>query len=239
VAAELGERRARALGLRGVSVSSELSSAEERAKLGETFGCGVFDEYSTEELTRVAAQCDRGTYHLFEDVVLTEIVAADSDAPLTVGMRGEVVGTYLHAGVMPFIRYRQGDVAEISSAPCGCGRTTLSLGRLEGRQLDSFVLPSGRVLTSGYLLDATYAFLFDVGADLAAFRLVQTHTDRVCIEIVPGKAFVPEMSERIARHFQSLAGEPLTVVVDVVSSIAPSPAGKRQPIVSLVARAKA
>jgi phenylacetate-coenzyme A ligase PaaK-like adenylate-forming protein len=238
IADELGPRRARALRLRAISVSSEPSSQAERDDLARVFGCGVFDEYSTEELTRVASQCRHGSYHVFEDVALCEIVDPRGDAPVPAGERGEVVGTYLHNLAMPFIRYRQGDLASLGVGDCPCGRRFRILRDLAGRKLDAFELPSGRVLTSGWLLDATYSFLLDVGADLAAFRLVQLERGRVRIEIVPGRRFEEAMKDRIRVRFAELVGEPLAVEVAVLPRIVPSAAGKHQPVVSLCGRSR-
>ena len=233
IADELGPARARGLGLRAISVSSEASTARERRSLGQLFGCGVFDEYSTEELTRVAAQCRYGTYHLFEDVTYLEILGEDG-APTT--EVGHVVGTYLHNDAMPFIRYRQGDLGQISRRACACGFGFRALDALVGRNLSSFVLPSGRVLTSGYLLDASYSFLFDVGADIAAFTITQETTHRVVIELVPGKTFALWMRDAVRDRFSELVGEPLDVAVLVVSEVRRSAAGKHNPIVSNVRR---
>lgn len=231
IADELGAARARALGLRAISVSSEASTAAERKSLGELFGCGVFDEYSTEELTRVAAQCAHGTYHLFEDVAHVEIL--DDDARPTSGL-GHVVGTYLHNHAMPFIRYRQGDLARVAPSRCACGRRFRAMDELAGRALASFVLPSGRELTSGWLLDASYSFLFDVGADLAAFTITQEALDRVVIELVPGRAFAPETPAAVRRRFLELVGEPLDVEVRLVQQVTRSAAGKHAPVTSKV-----
>ena len=229
IADELGPERARALGLRAISVSSEASTARERRSLGRIFGCGVFDEYSTEELTRVAAQCRYGTYHLFEDVTYLEILDA-SGAP-TSGV-GDVVGTYLHNDAMPFIRYRQGDLASVSHRACACGIRFRAIDALVGRELSSFQLPSGRVLTSGYLLDASYSFLFDVGADIAAFTITQETRERVVIELVPGKTFSAPMRDAVRTRFLELVDEPLDVQVEVVPEVRRSAAGKHTPIVS-------
>lgn len=237
IARELGPEGCRELRLRAVSVSSEPSSAEERAGLSRLFGCGVYDEYSTEELTRVAAQCTHGTYHLFEDVAVVETLDPESGSPTLEGVRGEVVGTYLHNYAMPFIRYRQGDLASIATRSCACGWRFRALTELGGRKLDQFVLPSGRVLTSGWLLDASYSFLFDVGADIAAFTLVQETPSRVMIEIVPGAKYTSAMTEAIARRFHTLVGEPIDVRVELVPELRRSAGGKHHPIVSRVGRA--
>lgn len=236
LAREMGPQACREAGLLAISVSSEPSTQRERDELARVFGCGVYDEYSTEELTRVAAQCTERTYHLFEDVAYVEIVEPDSEKPAAVGARGEIVGTYLHNFAMPFIRYRQGDVARVSESDCPCGRTFRALVDLQGRKLDQFVLPSGRVLTSGWLLDATYSFLFDVRADIAAFTLVQETTSRVRIEIIPGKRFVQADASAIEARFRALVGEPIDVVVELFPELKRSAAGKHNPIVSLVQR---
>ncbi len=237
IARELGPEGARALSLRAISVSSEPSTAAERAEIASLFGCRVHDEYSTEELTRVAAQCVHGTYHLFEDVAYVETLDPDSDETVPEGSPGEIVGTYLHNYAMPFIRYRQGDIASVVPRSCPCGRRFRALEGLRGRKLDRFVLPSGRVLTSGWLLDASYSFLFDVGADIAAFTLIQETASRVRIEIVPGARYTTAMSTAIEERFRSLVGEPLDIEVALLPELVRSPGGKHNPIVSRVARA--
>ncbi|KIG17006.1 Phenylacetate-coenzyme A ligase [Enhygromyxa salina] len=230
----LGPAGCKALGLRAISVSSEPSSQRERDQLAAQFGCGVYDEYSSEELTRIAAQCKQGSYHVFEDVVHLEVLAPDSDQVLAPGEAGEVVGTYLHNFAMPFIRYRQGDTARLEPSRCGCGRTFTQLTELRGRRLDAFVLPSGRVLTSGWLLDATYSFLLDVGAQIAAFRLIQHSVGHVEILLVPGRSWRADMATAVQARFAELVGEPLRVEVRLVDALARSAAGKHQPIISHV-----
>ncbi len=234
IANELGPEGCRRLHLKAISVSSELSTQQERDDLAALFNCGVYDEYSTEELTHVAAQCRDKTYHIFEDVAYLEIVSPDSEQVLAAGEKGEVVGTYLHNYAMPFIRYRQGDFAALDDSTCGCGRTFRAIRDLGGRKLDQFILPSGRVLTSGWLLDASYSFLLDIGADIAAFTMIQETVDEVRIEILPGAGYTPSMSEAVRTRFLELVGEPIAVRVTVVPEIKRSGGGKHHPIVSRV-----
>ncbi len=234
IANELGPEGCRRLKLRAISVSSELSTQQERDDLAMLFGCGVYDEYSTEELTHVAAQCVDKTYHIFEDVAYLEIVSPDSDEALPVGQKGEVVGTYLHNYAMPFIRYRQGDFAALDDTACACGRSFRAIRDLGGRKLDQFILPSGRVLTSGWLLDASYSFVLDIGADIAAFTMIQEAVDDVRIEIVPGPDYTAAMSEAVRTRFLGLVGEPINVRVEIAPEIKRSGGGKHHPIVSRV-----
>jgi phenylacetate-CoA ligase len=234
LATELGPEDCRQLRLRAISVSSELSTQEERDDLARLFGCGVYDEYSTEELTHVAVQCRDRTYHIFEDLVYLEILSLGSDQPLLPGENGQVVGTYLHNYAMPFIRYEQGDLAVLDESYCSCGQTFRAIRELSGRKLDQFVLPSGRVLTSGWLLDASYSFLLDLGADIAAFTMIQETVNDVRIEIEPGAEYIASMSEAIRTRFLQLVSEPINIQVELVPRIKRSGGGKQHPIVSHV-----
>jgi phenylacetate-CoA ligase len=234
LANELGPEGCRELRLRAISVSSELSTQEERDELARLFGCGVYDEYSTEELTHVAVQCRDGTYHVFEDLVYLEILSPDSAQPIPAGENGQVVGTYLHNYAMPFIRYQQGDLAVLDESYCSCGQTFRAIRELSGRKLDQFVLPSGRVLTSGWLLDASYSFLLHLGADIAAFTMIQETVNDVRIEIQPGTEYSTSMSEAIRTRFRQLVVEPINVQVELVPQIRRSGGGKHHPIVSHV-----
>jgi phenylacetate-CoA ligase len=214
------------LALRGVSVGSELSTQEERDGWEEVLGCRVRDEYSSEELGRIASQCPDGRYHLHEDVVHVETV--DPDGRPTDGT-GEVVGTELHNRTMPFVRYRQGDLARIVDEPCTCGRHTRLLVDLAGRSNDGFVLADGRRLAPGFLLDACYRALIAAGEGVAsAYRFVQLNPSRADFEFVPGPDHDPSADVVMADSLRlELAGSGLEITVRAVDAIERPPGGKR------------
>jgi phenylacetate-CoA ligase len=225
----LAPERMAALRLRGVSVGSELSTQAERDSWANVLGVRVCDEYSTEELGRVASQCPSGSYHLHEDVVHTEIL--DDDGRPTTGI-GEVVGTELHNRTMPFVRYRQGDLARIVDEPCSCGRHTRLLTDLVGRRNDGFVLRDGRTLPAGFLLDVSYRALLAAPSDaVSAYRLVQRDLDHADLEIVAG----PGWGDQAAAQMRAvLAAElPPTLLTRIVpvDHIARTAGGKRQTVV--------
>jgi len=227
----LAPGRMRKLGLRGVSVGSELSTQAERDAWAEAVGTRVRDEYSSEELGRIASQCPDGRYHLHEDVVKTEIV--DEDGRPTRDL-GEVVGTELHNRTMPFVRYRQGDLARISDEACPCGRHTRLLVELEGRRNDGFVLASGRTLAAGFLLDVSYRAILRGRDDVvAAYRFVQRDPARADFEVVPGPGWSPGDEAAIAASLAAELPAELTVRVASVPSIERGPGGKRSTIVRL------
>ena len=57
-----------------INVNSEMSSPAERQELAKKLGAFVFDDYSSEELLRIASQCREHHYHLFDDINYIEIL---------------------------------------------------------------------------------------------------------------------------------------------------------------------
>jgi phenylacetate-CoA ligase len=208
-----------------------MSSQRERDEWQQRFSCPVLDEYSSEELTRLAAQCIHRTYHLFEDINYIEIV--DDDGRPTTGA-GTVTGTNLHNTGMPFIRYRQDDMATIRDGNCACGWRFRHLVDWQGRRNDSFVMPSGRVLASGFLLAAVGEFVRTRA--LRAFCLVQENTNSICLEVVPSNSWTTEIEERIVAQFQEFFEPQVRFRIEKVAECERTNAGKRNPIISRVSR---
>jgi phenylacetate-CoA ligase len=222
--------------LRCVSVNSEMSTQAERDALARELGCPVLDEYSSEELTRIAAQCRCGRYHVFEDInYLETLPSADAAAAgaSSLGASGVVVGTNLHNFAMPMIRYVQNDIARLAgeASTCGCGWKFRELSDLQGRKNDSFLLPSGRELSSGFLLDATYEILLTWRTAARDFCLVQEARDRVVLEVVRGEGWSGEVAAAIARRFQGFFEDGVVFEITLVAECRKTKTGKRNPII--------
>ena len=125
-------------------VGGEVTTPAMRARLGRTFGAPVYETYGSHECPLIAAECPwSGTLHACEDAVLVEVLR--DGRPVEPGEQGEVVVTNLHAYAMPFIRYRIGDLATLAPS-CACGSPFTALGAVQGRMIDYFPLPDGRLL---------------------------------------------------------------------------------------------
>ena len=82
-------------GVEFVIVHSEQSTRQSRDLLEKELNVKVLDEYSSEELTRIALECPKHTYHLEEDACYIEIVDPKTKLNKKYGERGVVVGTNL------------------------------------------------------------------------------------------------------------------------------------------------
>lgn len=106
-----------------------------RALIESRLGVAPVDVYGLVELSDFAWECEKHQgYHWNADSHYVEIVD------------GTIVATDMLQTGMPVIRYRTGDRADAMSGECGCGRTLPRLGRIDGRDVDAVVLPSGRLL---------------------------------------------------------------------------------------------
>jgi phenylacetate-CoA ligase len=216
-----------------ISVNSEMSTQAERDLLAEFFKCPVLDEYSSEELTRIAAQCEKKTYHLFEDINYMETLNADSHP--TDG-EGVIVGTNLHNMAMPMIRYCQNDIGTIRAGECQCGWHFRSLVGLQGRKNDCFVMPSGRILSSGFLLDATYEFLLAYRTAVRDFCLIQDTRTSVRLQVVTGDGWNSEIERAISARLRELFEPSVDFAINLVKVCDKTRTGKRNPIICRIGR---
>jgi len=106
--------------------------------LSEVMGPGVSNECVEE----------KAGAHVFEDHFLPEVVDPSSGEPLPLGATGELVFTTLTKEALPVIRYRTGDIAALSDAPCTCGRTHVRMSRIVGRTDDMLIIRGVNVYPS-------------------------------------------------------------------------------------------
>ena len=231
IAVHIPERDRNKLGLKLISVNSEMSTQAERDELQRQFGCPVLDEYSSEELTRIAAQCLSGHYHLFEDINYMETLDEAGRATDSLGI---LTGTNLHNVAMPMIRYQQNDLGRIQESACACGWKFRYLTQLEGRRNDSFVMPSGKILSSGFLLDATYEFLLTYRTAVREFCLVQESKASVFLQVVPDASWTADIERKIAARFREFLEPGVDFRVLIVTECEKTKTGKRNPIVNRV-----
>jgi putative adenylate-forming enzyme len=131
--------------------SSEVFTEQARRRVEEAWGRKPFEVYAATEPAGIASECDlhRGM-HLFEDLVITEVVD-ENNRPVPPGVYGEkVLVTVLFSRTMPLIRYEMSDSVRPATSPrCPCGRPFALIDGIQGRAEDVLRLPAasgGQVL---------------------------------------------------------------------------------------------
>lgn len=220
--------------LKAICVKSEMSTQKQRDEWSRIFNVPVLDEYGSEELCgTVAAQCQHKGYHIWEDLNIIEAVD-ENGINVPDGELGELLGTNLYNYAMPLIRYRQGDLVSIlpKEVKCECGREFQMIKELKGRKNSTFKLKSGKVLSSGYLLDVGYVQLIKYRNTLKSWVLIQEKIDKVVFECIPGEGLTEEIKANIKKDVEKLLFNEAEVEVRLVKDLPVSARGKRKQIIS-------
>jgi phenylacetate-CoA ligase len=95
------------------------------------WGATCFDHAGATEVGAWAFDCEAqtGAIHLNEAEFIFEVIDPATGARVGEGERGEIIITNLGRGAMPVVRYRTGDLVEMTREPCACGR---GLARIRG-----------------------------------------------------------------------------------------------------------
>jgi phenylacetate-coenzyme A ligase PaaK-like adenylate-forming protein len=143
-AVRLGEAAREAgveLSLKAGLFGSEPWSEELRGRIEDLLGLAALDIYGLSEIIGpgVATEClERDGLHVNEDHFIVEALDPDG-VPVPEGVPGELVFTTPRQA-MPLLRYRTGDIASLSYAPCACGRTLVRMSKVLGRSDDMLVI---------------------------------------------------------------------------------------------------
>jgi phenylacetate-CoA ligase len=128
---ELGVRHIVTAGEPGAGLAAVRSEIERvwRASVADSFG--MSDVWST-----MGGACGEGEgLHITVDGhAVLELVEPESGAAVALedGADGELVWTHLRREASPLLRYRSGDLGQVWTAPCACGRTSPRI-RIDGR----------------------------------------------------------------------------------------------------------
>lgn len=123
--------------------ASEVLTGSTRTLATTAWGTPPHDVYAATETAGIAAECGRHPgMHLFEDLVVTEVVD-DDDRPVPAGVYGaKVLVTVLFSRTLPLIRYEMTDSVQLAAAhDCPCGRPFALVSGIQGRQQEALHLP--------------------------------------------------------------------------------------------------
>lgn len=125
-----------------VIAASEVLPADGRSAAQQAWGPGVVvDTYAATEAAGIASSCERGGWHLYEDLVVIEPVDAEY-RPVPLGESADrLLVTPLFTRTLPLIRYELTDSVRLATSTCPCGRPFALLERVEGRTEDTLTLP--------------------------------------------------------------------------------------------------
>jgi len=209
--------------LRAVVTTSEKLSDAHRATIAEAFSCVVREEYSSIENAFFASECEAGSLHVSPDVGVVEILREDGTVT-DPGEVGEVVVTGLLGRLQPMIRYRVGDLAAWSDAPCSCSRAMPVLAEVAGRVEDVLTGPDGRRMTR------VQGVFYEVPGLIEA-QVIQRSSTRFEVRLVSTDPFGDGERALIVERMIERLGSRAEIELVEVDEIARTSAGKFRAVV--------
>lgn len=193
--------------------TSELLDDASRRLFSQVFACRVVDLYGSEEVGCIAWECRTcDGYHVAADMLIVEVLK--DGRPAQAGEQGEIVVTNLHSRAMPFIRYRQGDVATVSRHAPRCGSPFPLISRIEGRVDDFLVLRNGRRLPPH-----PFYHCIDPVPGIKSWRIMQETAGTMRLELFAGADLPPGSLKQINDNLAILTQGQIDVEMAMVDEI--------------------
>jgi len=207
--------------LKAIMTSSETLAPEQKLVIETAFNCFVYDYYGMAERIAAVHTCEHGSYHVVPEYSLVEFLKTSNLAE----DHYEIVGTSLTNRAMPLIRYRIGDIAEVSHDKCSCGREYPVIRGIVGRTDDYVVTPSGRLVGR---LD----HIFKGAQNLIQAQIYQPERDRIILRIVPDHSFSKHDADHILEKLGRRLGEDVKFEIENVAFIPRTSRGKIKSVIS-------
>jgi phenylacetate-CoA ligase len=206
--------------LRAVSTTVEPLFEEYRTAFRSAFQCEAFDQYGCGEVEVAAGECSAHEgLHVFQERTVLEL---DGD--------GAVILTDLDNRAFPFIRYRNGDLAELSDAPCSCGRIGPLLRRVLGRTGDVVTGPNGNRVHPEFFTHLINELGLSYSANLRKYQVVQDRTDHLVWKMVADRPRDDELQRLVSKVREYLGS--IDVELVFVDDIPPARSGKFRYVIS-------
>ncbi len=186
-------------------VASELLSDADRDTIESAFKTKVSNHYGLAEQIVMMGDCEKHEgLHNYDEYGYLELL--DTDQPNI----KRIIGTNLNNLTMPLIRYDTGDLAEIASQPCSCGRTLPTIKNIIGRS-DAAILTE-----EGYTIPTVNFYtLFETFTDLYRWQIVQHSLTQIEVIILPKPDF---SADRINDLRTALSARlPASIQIEIVS----------------------
>lgn len=186
-----------------------------RDELDRRLGLSSSDNYGLSEVMGpgISGECEaKDGLHIAEDHFIVEVVDPETGEVLPEGKEGELVFTSLTKEAVPVLRYRTGDLASVTSRPCGCGRTVARHTKVYARTDDMIIIRGVNVFPS-----QVEDVLMEVEGVEPHFQVVldrKGSLDEMVVQIEVQPSFFPDAMRRLVefeRHVEDRLQEELGV----------------------------
>ena len=211
--------------IQGIISSAEMLHPHYRTLAETVFNTKVYNRYGGREVGLIAMECDEGRMHINCRDLYLEI-----DSPDPYNQPGDILITQFNNYIMPFIRYRIGDIGRLSDQKCPCGNELPILAELWGRSTATFRTKEGKLIHGGYFTQKFYNL-----KGVSQFQLIQETLDQCSIKIIKDKEWDEDERLFIDSVIKECLGADVSLSMEFVDEIPLPKSGKREFTISRVA----
>ena len=191
----------------------------EREKLLRVFNCYLTNIYGTREIGHIAARCPHDTLHINQESLLIE---EDN----TGDKEKELLGTALEITPMPFIRYRTGDLGEVKSSDCACGRKLHRIHNFLGRTGEIFFSKDRKMISPNFWCRT---FMNEsLSGVIRRFQVIYRKDKDIDLLVEQGPGYNKEIEDGLVARFYKSFSKETKLNIKPVSEIKPMTSGKYQ-----------
>jgi len=169
-------------------------------KITDKWGLKLFSTYASTEMSTAFTECEHGVGgHHHPELIIVEVLD-EQNRPVQNGESGELTFTTLGIEAMPLVRFKTGDIVQLHTDPCLCGRNTLRVGPVIGRK-QQMIKYKGTTLYPPAMNDVLNDF-DAIESHIIEISTNDLGTDEILIKIAvkhPSDAFLQELKD----HFRA------------------------------------
>ncbi len=217
-------------GLKLVVTTAEASTQAERDWLSGVMGGAAADEYGCSETDIIAFTCPAGRRHIMAENVIVEALPVDGQPDLR-----QIAITDLNNALMPLLRYRLGDLAQLLGDACPCGRTLPLLSTIDGRSQRQYIkTPAG-----GFVHANPFPYFLEerqlAGVPIRQFQVIQHGIGELEVRLVfdaTDEAGFAALGRQLQDMVHKYYGSEMNCRVVRVAEIVPEPGRKFEYFIS-------
>ncbi|MBI5102977.1 MAG: phenylacetate--CoA ligase family protein [Nitrospirae bacterium] len=207
--------------------TAEMMHDYQREFLQKYFNGKVYDFYGCNEIGSLAYECEYGMKHIADEHVVIEAVG--NGGRQRYEQAAEILITDLDNYVMPFIRYKNGDMGTLTQKKCECGRGLSVLKNVDGRSQEFLKTTDGRYVP-GVFFPARFRNL----KGIEQYQIVQEQVSHITLKIVKNQFFINEELEDMISVIKDKIGRDISVTTEECSNIALTGRGKSRLVISYI-----
>jgi phenylacetate-CoA ligase len=169
-------------------------------KITDKWNIKLFSTYASTEMSTAFTECEHsiGGHHHPELIIIE--VLDENNKPVKNGESGELTFTTIGVEAMPLVRFKTGDIVQLHTESCACGRNTLRVGPVIGRK-QQMIKYKGTTLYPPAMNDVLTHFE-NIESHIIEISTNDLGTDEILIKIAvknKSEAFLQELKD----HFRA------------------------------------